>query len=201
MRAPTQVAVEHYLSSGYAEVGERVWTKEEIPATSYPFSPIAVRLRDSHNKVIDTLRSVETFNIEIEYQLDESIKGLRVGIYIMTTRGEFVFTSFDTDDADYWPDAIVPSVEKYISTPGDRGGFLNEGRYLVGINASSYRIKRYFQDEQAIIFNVDPSGAPGMQWAEPRLGPVRPRLNWQIETISQETDLQSTVSTINLERE
>jgi lipopolysaccharide transport system ATP-binding protein len=36
-------------------------------------------------------------------------------------------------------------------------------------------------DEQALIFTVDPAGAAGMQWQEPRLGVVRPRLDWQIE--------------------
>ena len=60
--------------------------------------------------------------------------------------------------------------------------FLNEGRYVLGMNASSYRIRRYFQDEQALTFNVDASGAPGMQWMEPRQGPVRPRLEWVIES-------------------
>jgi lipopolysaccharide transport system ATP-binding protein len=32
-----------------------------------------------------------------------------------------------------------------------------------------------------MTFSVDASGAPGMQWPEQRLGPVRPRLEWQIE--------------------
>jgi lipopolysaccharide transport system ATP-binding protein len=58
---------------------------------------------------------------------------------------------------------------------------LNEGRYVIGINASTFRIKRYFQDEQALTFTVDAAGAPGMHWVEPRLGPVRPRLDWSIE--------------------
>ena len=31
-------------------------------------------------------------------RLDAPITGLRVGLYLMTTRGEQVFTSFDTDD-------------------------------------------------------------------------------------------------------
>jgi lipopolysaccharide transport system ATP-binding protein len=44
-------------------------------------------------------------------------------------------------------------------------------------------VKRYFQDEQALTFNVDGAGAPGMQWPEPRLGPVRPRLDWQIKAV------------------
>jgi len=37
-------------------------------------------------------------------------------------------------------------------------------------------------DEQALTFNVDTSGAPGMQWAEPRPGVLRPRLEWKIES-------------------
>jgi lipopolysaccharide transport system ATP-binding protein len=51
---------------------------------------------------------------------------------------------------------------------------------VVGCNASAYRIKTYFHDEQALAFNVDASGAPGMQWPEMRLGPVRPTLKWEI---------------------
>ena len=40
---------------------------------------------------------------------------------------------------------------------------------------------RYFQDEQALTFTVDASGAPGTQWSEARLGLIRPRLEWRIE--------------------
>ena len=61
--------------------------------------------------------------------------------------------------------------------PGD---FLNEGRYILGLNASSFRIRRYFQEEQALSFSVDGTGAPGAHWPELRLGPVRPRLRWEI---------------------
>jgi hypothetical protein len=44
------------------------------------------------------------------------------------------------------------------------------------VNASSFGVRRYFMDENALAFNVDISGAPGTQWPEPRVGPVRPRL-------------------------
>jgi len=40
-----------------------------------------------------------------------------------------------------------------------------------------------FMDENALSFNVDISGAPGTQWPELRQGPIRPRLNWQIEKV------------------
>jgi lipopolysaccharide transport system ATP-binding protein len=51
------------------------------------------------------------------------------------------------------------------------------------MNASSFRIKRYFQDEHALAFNIDGTGAPGKQWLEPRLGPLRPALGWVIESV------------------
>jgi lipopolysaccharide transport system ATP-binding protein len=61
--------------------------------------------------------------------------------------------------------------------------FFNDGRYAVGLNASTYRVKRYFQDERALAFTVDGTGAPGKQWSERRMGLVRPRLDWQIEAV------------------
>jgi lipopolysaccharide transport system ATP-binding protein len=185
MRAPSRTAVEQYLSSGYAQIGERVWTRDEIPSTAFPFYPVAVRIHDPHGRVVDTVRSVDPFTIEIEYRLESPITGLRVGIYLMTTRGEFVFTSFDTDDPDQYDNYRIREAGKYTSRCHIPADYLNEGRYVVGINASTYQIKRYFQDEQVLNFTVDPSGAPGMQWAEPRLGPVRPRLDWQIENTKE----------------
>ena len=49
------------------------------------------------------------------------------------------------------------------------------------MNASSYRVKSYFQDEHALSFGVDIAGAPGKQWAERRIGVIRPDLGWKIE--------------------
>ena len=61
--------------------------------------------------------------------------------------------------------------------------YLNEGRYVLGLNASSFNIKRYFQDEQSLTFTVDAAGAPGMQWPEARIGVVRPHLTWSIDPV------------------
>ena len=181
LRAPTTEAVDFYLSRGLTQEGQRLWLPEEIPASAAPFKPMAVRLVDKKGHVIDTARSVETFEIEVEYQITKAIKGLRVGIYIITSRGEFVFTSFDTDDADAFNEHTVREKGHYVSRCRIPANFLNGGRFLVGVNASSYRIKTYFHDEQALSFNVDASGAPGMQWPESRLGPIRPALNWEIK--------------------
>jgi lipopolysaccharide transport system ATP-binding protein len=182
-RAPTAEAVDFYLSSGQAESGQRVWEADDIPAASEPFRPVAIRLKDRGGKVVDTIRSTEPLTVEWEYQINAPITGLRVGMYLSTMRGEYVFTAFDTDDAKEYEQFGTRQAGRYVSRCEIPADFFNEGRYSLGVNASSFGVKRYFMDENALSFNVDISGAPGMQWAELRQGPVRPRLNWKIEKL------------------
>jgi lipopolysaccharide transport system ATP-binding protein len=119
--------------------------------------------------------------IEFEYNLSAPISGLRVGLYVLSTRGEFIFTTFDTDEPSMYENYTVRNSGHYFSRCTIPANTFNEGRFVIGVNASTYRIKRYFQDEQAMTFTIDPAGAPGMQWPEQRQGPIRPRLFWQIE--------------------
>lgn len=182
LRGPTRDVVDTYMASGFSQTGQRTWEEEEIPPEAKPFRPVAVRLVDKNQRVIDTIRSTEPFTVSVEYDLDAPITGLRVGIYLMSMRGEYVFTSFDTDSPELYDRFSVRPAGKYTSSCSIPGDYLNEGRYVVGINASSFRVKRYFQDEVALTFTVDGTGAPGKQWAESRLGLVRPDLDWRIET-------------------
>ncbi len=184
LRAPSPEAVDCYLASGFSRLGERTWEAEEVPPEAAPFRPVALRIRNPQGNIVDTVRSVDATTIEVEYRLAAPMTGLRVGIYVMNTRGEHAFTSFDVDDPVQFERVPARAAGSYVSRCTIPGDFLNEGRFVLGVNASSYRIKRYFQDEQALTFTVDAAGAPGTHWPEPRLGPVRPRLNWEIEANS-----------------
>lgn len=183
MRGPTQEAVDYYLSSGQSQAGERVWEADEIPAASQPFSPISLKVKERGGKVVDTIRSTESAIVEFEYQLSAPVTGLRVGLYVGTMRGEYVFASFDTDTPELYEKFDTRDAGRYVSRAEIPADIFNEGRYTVGVNASSFGVRRYFMDENALAFNVDISGAPGTQWGEPRVGPVRPRLAWKIEKI------------------
>ena len=182
LRAPTPEAVDYYMASGYSQSGERLWDVEELPPNSAPFRPLAIRVLDINGRVIETIRSTEPVRIEIEYVLDAPITGLRVGIYLLTMRGEFVFTSFDTDTPQHYEQFPVRPEGHYVSQCVIPANFFNEGRYVIGMNASSFRVRSYFHDEHALAFSVDGAGAPGTHWSEARLGPVRPKLDWEIET-------------------
>jgi lipopolysaccharide transport system ATP-binding protein len=180
MRGPSQEAVDFYLSSGQSQAGERTWAADEVPAASQPFTPISLKVKERSGKVADTVRSTEPVMIEFEYKLDSSITGLRVGLYVSTMRGEYIFTSFDTDTPALYETFDTRTAGHYLSRAEIPADIFNEGRYMVGVNASSFGVRRYFMDENALAFNVDISGAPGTQWGEPRVGPIRPRLNWEI---------------------
>ncbi|MDP1715429.1 MAG: ABC transporter ATP-binding protein [Anaerolineales bacterium] len=183
MRGPTQEAVDFYLSSGQAQAGERVWDVKDVPASSAPFRPISLKVKNGSGKVVDTVRSTEPVTVEFEYQLDAPVTGLRVGFYLSTMRGEYVLASFDTDEPNLFEKFDSRKSGRYISRAEIPADIFNEGRYSIGVNASSFGVRRYFMDENAIAFNVDISGAPGTHWPEPRVGPVRPRLNWKIEKL------------------
>lgn len=185
MRAPTPEAVDAYLNMGLTKQGERIWAEDELTGEDPAFRPEALRVRNLHGAVVDTVNAAEGFTIELEYHLNEAISGLRVGFYMMTTRGEYVFTTFDTDDPGLFETFTSRPAGQYISQVEIPPNLMNEGRYVVGVNASTYRIKRYFQDDKALTFNVDATGAPGMHWPEKRLGPVRPNLDWKIEVVEK----------------
>jgi lipopolysaccharide transport system ATP-binding protein len=184
-RSATAEAVDYYMSSGLAHIGERVWMPDEVPSDAAPFRPLAMRLKNRLGQVVEAIRSTEPALIEVEYVLDAPITGLRVGLYLTTARGEYVWASFDTDDQSQFEDHPVRQAAHYISRCILPADYLNEGRYILGVNASAYRVRRYFQEEQALSFTVDTTNAPGSQWPEARLGPVRPRLTWQIEAEDQ----------------
>ncbi len=182
LRAPASQAVEYYLSAGASQAGERTWEAHEIPASAAPFKPLAVRLRDRSGRIVETVRSVEPFTVEVEYQINAALTGLRVGVYINSARGDQVLTTFDTDEPGRFEKHTVRPAGHYLSRCDVPADLFNGGRYSLGVNASSYKVRRYFMDEQALTFNVDPAGAPGMQWTEPRPGVLRPRFQWTIET-------------------
>ena len=181
LRAPSAEAVDFYLNRGLSKLGERFWEEDEVPVSSAPFRPLAIRVLDKTGQVSDSVRSVEPIRIEIDYELTEDVTGLRVGYYLFTTRGEPIFTSFDIDSEELFKEYTARSKGIYTSRCTIPADTLNEGRFLLGVNASSYGIRRYFQDDQALSFSVDASGAPGTHWPEPRPGPVRPVLGWEIE--------------------
>jgi lipopolysaccharide transport system ATP-binding protein len=180
LRAQSAEAVDHYLTAKLGQEGERVWRTEELSRSGSPFRPIALRVLDQDGRVVGQVASTEPFSIEFEYELVEDIAGLRVGLYLATSRGEPLLTSFDTDDARSFENYRVRPAGRSLSRCRFPANLLNEGRLVLGVNASSFGIRSYFTEEHGLSFSVDGTGAPGSQWPEPRGGAFRPALDWEI---------------------
>ena len=180
MRGPTPEAVDFYMTSEMAQSGQRRWVPEDDYPSGSHFNPIALRVLDSHDRAVNRVVSSEDFSVEFEYRIQEELTGLRVGIYLTTSRGEPVFTSFDTDNPATYEQLTARPAGHYLSKCRIPRDILNGGVFVLGVNASSFQIRSYFTDEHALTFTVDPTGAPGSQWTEPRRGPIRPALNWEI---------------------
>ena len=179
LRAPTPEAVDYYMTSEMSHSGEHQWNAN-VTGDGNPFKPKALRVLDHQGRVVDQVPSTESFSIEFEYELEEAITGLRVGLYLYTSRGEPVFTSFDTDNPERYERWVERNKAKHVSRCRIPANFLNGGTFVLGVNASTFQIRSFFTDEHALTFTVDPTGAPGTQWAEPRRGPVRPALEWEV---------------------
>ncbi len=182
LRARSEEAVDFYLTAGLSQHGVKRWEAETKPAAG-PFSPMVLQVLGPEGRPADRVSAVMPFRVEFEYSLREAVSGLRVGIYLTTSKGEPVFTSFDTDDPERFVQLPARPAGRYRSTCQIPGTFLNEGRFVVGVNASSFRIRSYFTDEYALSFQVDGTGAPGTHWPEARSGPVRPGLTWSVERL------------------
>lgn len=180
---PTPEAIDFYLNAGWQRAGERRWDREGTGVGTGPFRPIALRLRDARGRITDTLRSDELAVVEWEYELTATLRGLRVGIYLLTSRGEYVFTSFDVDDMELYRRWEERPPGRYVSRCTLPAHWLNVGQYLLAVNASIYGVRTFFREENALAFRVDPTGAVGAQWPERRLGVLRPKLRWEIQRL------------------
>lgn len=183
LRAASSAAVDYYLAAGMGEAGERRWDGETRAEHAAPFRPIALRVLDGQGRVVSQVASTAAFAIEFEYELEEEIAGLRTGVYLSTSRGEPVWTSFDADDPVTFDRLRSRRRGHYRSRCHIPPNMLNEGLFALGVNASAFRVRSFFTDERALTFSVDGAGSPGSHWPEPRPGPVRPALDWEISEV------------------
>jgi lipopolysaccharide transport system ATP-binding protein len=180
---PTAQAVETYLTAGQAASGERVWDGAATDPEN-PFRPLALRVLDGRGRIVDSVSCLEPFSVEFEYELRAEVTGLRVGLYLTTSRGDPVFTTFDTDAAERFESWTTRPAGRYVSRCRFPANLLNGGAFALGVNASAFRIRSFFSDERALTLTVDATGAPGSHWAEPRGGPLRPALAWDISELA-----------------
>ena len=176
---PTREVVDRYMATAMSSQGERVW--DETSDSNPDVKLRAVRIRNSRGAIADLVSSTESFTIESEYEVVRPIRDLRVSIRLYTSRGELLFSSFDTDDLDNYETHSVRKEGIYTSACEIPADLLNAGHFVVGTSAGIYNVTKFFDHSHALSFAVDTSGGVGSQWPEATDGPFRPGLRWKVE--------------------
>jgi lipopolysaccharide transport system ATP-binding protein len=180
MRGPSSAVIEHYMDVGAENHSEKVWRADEIPSSCGPFHPIAVRVCKANSTVTDLVSSSQPFSIDVEYELIEPIRNVRVQVKLYGSEGTHLLTSSDTDDPLRYKSYHVRQPGHYVSRCYIPANLLNNGVFMVGVSVAVPHVQQYFAAHNCVRFAVSADGV-GSHWTEARGGLCRPALDWDIQ--------------------
>ena len=180
LRGPSSEVIGQYMDSGADNQAEKVWRADEKPGNGGPFRPIAVRVCKSDGAVTGSVSPSQPFSIEMEYELTEPIRDIRVQIKLFDSEGIHLFSSADTDDLSRHKRYHVRQPGHYVSRCYVPANLLNSRMFVAGFSVAVPHVHLYFALENCVTFTVSGDGV-GSQWAEPRGGYFRPALDWDIQ--------------------
>ncbi len=183
MEGESRKVIESYILSNLdARASVKIWPKKDF--VNADFCPVSLKVTDVQGQTVGAVKPSETFEVEFEYELRKSVQpGFRAGIYLSTAQGELIFTSWDSDNnRERWNNSREAG--HYVSRCRVPANLLNEGDFLLGINAGVFNVKSFITDEYCLLLRVVPTDeAVGGHWVEKRAGFIRPKLEWELKKI------------------
>jgi len=172
---PTQV-VSHYLSAGFNEIdtGEVRWLSDSDAPGGREMKLRGVRLVAPSGELRSTFQIDDSIKIEILYEIEKVLRGMRVVVHLVTQEGVVAFASTDHRSRD--PEAQPGRYRTACTIPG---GLLNRGRYFVRVGAGIPGVKRLIPPTECTSFVAVGEGSHGSYFPENWPGVVAPRLEWE----------------------
>jgi lipopolysaccharide transport system ATP-binding protein len=175
--------IETYLSEG-ASAGGREWRDEELP--DGPFRPRSLTVRQG-DEATEVVNAELPFTIALDYELLEEVPYLLIQVTLRTVDGIDVMTVQDRDDPALEDRLRIRPPGRHRAACTVPGELLNEGRFVVSVNATTRpKTRHFFTDEHAASFNVFRVGGAGSHIDAPVASLLRPRLAWEIEQLDTE---------------
>ncbi len=161
--------------------GHIAWPDEETAPGNDDFKLIMVRLVDPFGQPRDVFEIDKPILVEIVYKARKPLRGMRIGLSVLTADGVVAFASTDHN---VHPPETVPGI--YCSICKIPGSLLNRGRYSIEINADipGVQILLRGQGRKFLSFTADGipqhgSFFPDAKWQ----GVVCPHLEWYVKQI------------------
>jgi lipopolysaccharide transport system ATP-binding protein len=135
-----------------------------------------------NNVTTSAINCRESFIIDIDYQLKQTLRGSRFFLIIRNDRGELIFTTSDYDVPT--PAAENREPGRFLSRIEIPGGLLKTGGYYgsLGVDIKDDRI--VFAADDTVHFDVFEPEDDTQAGRHRRPGSVAPLLHWQTEMIS-----------------
>jgi lipopolysaccharide transport system ATP-binding protein len=182
MMGPSEELISNYLTRQNVPTGQYICREGTDHPDGTELLIQAVRIRNSNGMLSATLDARKPFYIEIDYEVFKRISLCWVGFLVSTLGGIAVFATTDAD------------VDSGVSTPRGPGTYtsvctipsnlLNFGHYTLSVWAAKVVIEQneiLGNLENVLAFDVvDPE--VGSHLPGPRIGVIRPRLDWQVRS-------------------
>jgi len=177
------IVINHYMGkvSGVEFNGEINW-KDPMTAPGNEIVRLkSIRLVDESGNLIRTVKTDQKFGIQIEFDTLKEGEIFNVGLYLFNKEDIQIFTSLDNNDS--WHEKPRPSgiykTTCYIPPNILSPGVLKATVQIKRIKPKPARL--HFRIPDALVFNLNDSGAVQGNIYNEFLGVVRPLLEWQTD--------------------
>ncbi len=176
---PTHQVVSAYLNNGSGITAAREWPDPERAPGGAVARLVAVRIRNSHGQIADTVDIGSPVALEMEFEVLTPGQLLLPHYRLYNDEGVHIFPIHDVDPQ--WRQQPRP-IGRYVSTALIPGNMLSEGMiYVSAALVTLEPVTTQFYERDAVAFQVierpGSNGARG-DWAGRMDGAVRPLLEW-----------------------
>jgi homopolymeric O-antigen transport system ATP-binding protein len=169
---PTASIVQTYMSSGLMERAE--YRQDANGEKAVNLKRIA--LLDELGGVRSDVPYDGELRFELDYEVNQTVTGVSVGIGLFTIDGTCAFV---TGDFDAHPELLgLREVGQYCTVVKIPPRWLNIGRYTVTVSIANGTSGVVYDHLDALIFNVVDNGTPGSRHGVERKGVLQPVLDW-----------------------
>jgi len=163
------------MSSGLSDRSE--YRKAASPDKAITLTRVALFSTD--NRLRSEIAYTEDFRFVLEYQVNENVSGVSIGVGLFTGDGTCALTTADFDAHPELLGARTPGkYQTEVSIPGE---WLNTGRYSLDAYVASKSV--VYDSVEAMTFNIVDNGTPGSRNGVQRRGILQPVLDWKTSTV------------------
>jgi lipopolysaccharide transport system ATP-binding protein len=174
--SPSDV-VRSYLKSG--QVTGSTWRNSSTELGGVEVQVKSVRILSEDSVPTRVVEFDRQFMIEISYEIIQPIRDLIIVCQMGDSRGNTLWTSWDTDSTEW--NGRVREPGRYLSICKVPGRLFKPERYLLSVGAFINYVKEFGYHKNVLAFDVS---VGGYEFSVNRIGLITPVLEWEVKRIN-----------------